>query len=68
MEEEYRQSPADLLGGKKISYKTLESLFDVKEHWIRLLEAIPKDKVKGKKYILLNYNVSDKRVVIASIN
>lgn len=32
MEEEDRQSPADILGGKKIPYKTLGNSFDVKEH------------------------------------
>lgn len=47
MEEEEGQSLADLLGGKKISFKTLGNLFDVKEHWIRLLETIPKGKAKG---------------------
>lgn len=47
--EEEGQSTADLLGGKKMSFKTLGNLFDVKEHQIRLLETRPKGKTKGKK-------------------
>lgn len=46
--QEDGQSPADVLGERKISFKTLGNLFDVKEHWIRLLETIPKGKTKGK--------------------
>lgn len=51
MQEEW-QNP-DIFGGKKISFRTLRNLFNVKEHWIRLLETKPKGKGKRKKIFSL---------------
>jgi len=52
MQEEEGQSPADILGGRKISFRILGNLFDVKEHWIRLLETTSKGKAKREIYSL----------------
>lgn len=57
--QEDRQSPADVLGERKISFKTLGNLFDVKEHGIRLLETIPKGKTKGKISSFIMYLTRD---------
>lgn len=65
MQEEEGQSPADILGGRKISFTTLGNLFDVKEHRIRLLGATTKGKAKN---IFSLCNVSDMRSLIAGIN
>lgn len=53
IQEEVGQGPADILGGRKISFRALGNLFDVKEHCIRLLGATPKGKAKGKNILSL---------------